>query len=95
MQPLHAYPDEDTLDVWARNLGPDRASRAWVWNSIEQAGARVAFGSDWPIVTLDPWQGIQSAVTRQTVERAPKEGFVPSQRLTVAEAVKAYTLDAA
>jgi len=95
MQPLHAYPDEDTLDVWARNLGPDRASRAWAWNSIEQAGARVAFGSDWPIVTLDPWQGIQSAVTRQTLEGTPKEGFVPSQRLTVAEAVKAYTLDAA
>ena len=34
MQPLHSYPDADTLDVWARNIGPDRASRAWVWKSI-------------------------------------------------------------
>jgi len=95
MQPLHSYPDEDTLDVWARNLGPDRAGRAWVWKSIQDAGGRYAFGSDWPVVTLNPWQGIQTAVTRQTLEGTPKDGFVPSQRLTVAQAVKGYTTDAA
>jgi len=95
MQPLHSYPDNDTLDVWARNVGPERASRAWVWKSISEAGGRLAFGSDWPVVTLNPWQGIQTAVTRQTAEGTPKEGFVPSQRLSVAQAVEGYTLGAA
>jgi len=95
MQPLHSYPNEDTLDVWARNIGPDRASRAWVWKSIAEQGGRLAFGSDWPVVTLNPWEGVQTAVTRQTREGKPEEGFVPSQRLSVAEAVQAYTLGAA
>jgi predicted amidohydrolase YtcJ len=95
MQPLHSYPDEDTLDVWAPNIGPDRASRAWVWKSIANDGGRYAFGSDWPVVTLNPWEGIQTAVTRQTAEGKPEGGFVPSQRLTVAEAIRGYTLDAA
>jgi predicted amidohydrolase YtcJ len=95
MQPLHSYPDADTLDVWASNLGRDRASRAWVWKSISDAGGRLAFGSDWPVVTLDPWQGLQTAVTRQTAEGKPEAGFVPEQRLTVAEAVDGYTMGAA
>ena len=95
MQPLHSYPDSDTLDVWAHNVGPERATRAWVWKSIIDAGGRYAFGSDWAVVTLNPWEGIQTAVTRQTAEGTPKEGFVPSQRLTVAQAVEGYTLDAA
>jgi predicted amidohydrolase YtcJ len=95
MQPLHAYPDADTLDVWARNLGPERASRAWVWKSIAGDGGHYAFGSDWPIVTLNPWEGVQTAVTRQTADGKPAGGFVPSQRLTVAQAVEGYTIDAA
>jgi len=95
MQPLHSYPDEDTLNVWTRNAGPDRASRAWAWKSIADAGGRIAFGSDWPVVTLSPWEGIQTAVTRQTSEGTPSNGFVPEQRLTVEQAVDAYTLGAA
>jgi predicted amidohydrolase YtcJ len=95
MQPLHSYPDADTLDVWARNAGPDRASRAWSWKSIADAGGRYAFGSDWPVVTLNPWYGLQTAITRQTREGKPEAGFVPSQRLTVAQAVEGYTLGAA
>ena len=95
MQPLHSYPDADTLNVWARNIGPDRASRAWVWKSIADGGGLLAFGSDWPVVTLNPWEGIQTAVTRQTAEGTPKGGFVPEQGLTVAQAVDAYTLGAA
>jgi len=95
MQPLHSYPDSDTLDVWARNAGPDRASRAWAWKSIADGGGRLAFGSDWPVVTLNPWEGIQTAVTRQTTEGTPKDGFVPEQRLTVEQAAEAYTLGAA
>ena len=95
MQPLHSYPDADTLDVWAHNIGPERASRAWVWKSIADDGGRLAFGSDWPIVTLNPWEAIQTAVTRQTAEGKPQGGFVPSQRLSVAQAVEGYTLGAA
>ena len=95
MQPLHAYPDINTLDVWARNIGPDRASRAWAWKSISEDGGRLAFGSDWPIVTLNPWEGVQTAVTRQTADGKPAGGFVPSQRLSVAQAVEGYTLGAA
>jgi predicted amidohydrolase YtcJ len=95
MQPLHSYPNEDTLTVWARNIGPDRAGRAWVWKSISNDGGQLAFGSDWPVVTLNPFKGIQTAVTRQTHEGTPEAGFVPLQRLTVAEAIRGYTLGAA
>jgi predicted amidohydrolase YtcJ len=95
MQPLHSYPDENTLTVWARNAGPDRASRAWVWKNIATDGGQLAFGSDWPVVTLNPFEGIQTAVTRQTSEGLPKEGFVPTQRLSVADAIRGYTLGAA
>ncbi|HEY6268154.1 MAG TPA: amidohydrolase [Candidatus Acidoferrum sp.] len=95
MQPLHSYPDADTLDVWAHNAGPDRASRAWAWKSIADAGGRLAFGSDWPVVTLNPWEGVQTAVTRQTSDGKPEGGFVPEQRLTVAQVIEGYTLGAA
>jgi predicted amidohydrolase YtcJ len=95
MQPLHSYPDSNTLNVWARNVGPERASRAWSWKSISDAGGRLAFGSDWPVVTLNPWEGVQTAVTRQTADGTPEAGFVPGQRLTVAQTIEGYTLGAA
>ena len=95
MQPLHSYPDDDTLNVWARNIGPQRASRAWVWKSIAGSGGHLAFGSDWPVVTLNPWEGLQTAVTRQTSDGKPEGGFVPEQRLTIEQAVRGYTIDAA
>ncbi len=94
-QPLHAYPDHDTLDIWARNAGPDRASRAWVWHSIESTGGHLAFGSDWPVVTLNPWPGVQNAVTRKTREGNPPGGFVPNERISLEDAIKGYTLGAA
>ena len=95
MQPLHSYPDEDTLSIWARNIGPERATRPWVWRSIEQKGGVLAFGSDWPVVTLNPWPGVQTAVTRQTSEGEPVGGFVPQQRLSLDDTIRAYTLGAA
>jgi predicted amidohydrolase YtcJ len=95
MQPLHADPDANTLNVWARNAGPDRASRGFAWHSIAAAGGKLAFGSDWPVVTLDPWIGLQLAVTRQTLEGKPEGGFHPEQRVTLAEAIAGYTLGAA
>lgn len=94
-QPLHSYPDEDTLSIWARNIGPERASRPWVWRSIAQKGGVLAFGSDWPVVTLNPWHGVQTAVTRQTTEGEPAGGFVPQQRLSLEDTIRAYTLGAA
>ena len=95
MQPLHSYPDDDTLSIWARNIGPERASRPWVWRSIQQRGGALAFGSDWPVVTLNPWPGVQTAVTRQTSEGNPPGGFVPQQRLSLEDTIRAYTLGAA
>jgi predicted amidohydrolase YtcJ len=95
MQPLHSYPDDDTLNIWARNVGPERASRPWVWRSIQEKGGALAFGSDWPVVTLNPWRGVQTAVTRQTSEGNPPGGFVPQQRLSLEDTIRAYTLGAA
>jgi predicted amidohydrolase YtcJ len=95
MQPLRSYPDEDTLKVWVPAVGPDRASRAWAWNSIGDGGGRYVFGSDWPMASLNPFAGIQTAVTRQTEMGKPPGGFVAKQRLTVGQAVEAYTLGAA
>ncbi len=94
-QPLHAYPDDDTLKIWARNVGPERAQRAWVWRSIENTGGRLAFGSDWPVVTLNPWPGVQNALTRQTTDGDPPGGFVPKERISLEDTIKAYTLGAA
>ena len=94
-QPLHAYPDDDVLKLWAGNLGPERARRGWVWHSIESTGGVLAFGSDWPIVTLNPWPGVQNALTRQTVEGDPAGGWLPKERLTLASTIKGYTLGAA
>jgi predicted amidohydrolase YtcJ len=95
MQPLHSYPDDDTLNIWSRNIGPERASRAWVWRSIQDKGGALAFGSDWPVVTLNPWRGVQTALTRQTSEGNPPGGFVPQQRLSLEDTIRGYTLGAA
>jgi predicted amidohydrolase YtcJ len=95
MQPLHAYPDSDTLGPWLSAAGQERATRAWAWQSIARSGGHLAFGSDWPVVTLNPWEGIQNAVTRQTRDGKPEGGWVPEQRITLAEAIAGYTLGAA
>ena len=95
MQPLHSYPDADTLKVWSPNIGPERTTRAWVWHSIATSGGRLAFGSDWPVVTLSPWPGVQTALTRQTAAGTPAGGFVPSERITLPQTIEAYTLGAA
>ncbi len=61
----------------------------------EQGGGVLAFGSDWPVVTLNPWPGVQNALTRQTREGDPPGGFVPGERISLEDAIKAYTLGAA
>jgi predicted amidohydrolase YtcJ len=94
-QPLHAYPDDDIAKVWAPNVGPERARRAWAWHSIESRGGVLAFGSDWPIVTLNPWPGVRNALMRQTTDGEPPGGFIPQERINLEDAIKAYTLGAA
>jgi hypothetical protein len=95
MQPLHAYPDDDLFKSWLPAVGPERGSRGWPWHSIQAAGGVLAFGSDWPIVTISPWLGLQNAVTRETTDGEPKGGWIPSERITLEDAVKGYTLNAA
>lgn len=95
MQAMHANPADNQTVVWAGAIGPERASRAWAWGSLRRAGARLAFGSDWPVVTMSPFQGLQIAVNRQTREGRPAGGWLPEQRLSREEALAAYTSGAA
>ena len=92
MQPLHAYPEEG---VWGRRTGPEREKFAFAWNSLEKAGAHLAFGSDWEVVTMNPWPGVQVAVTRQDDKGLPAGGWVPEQRITIAQTIAGYTTGAA
>jgi predicted amidohydrolase YtcJ len=91
MQPFHANPIPNVLDVWAVNLGPERASRAWAWKSILDAGGRLTFGTDWPVVDLDPRPGMHTALTRRTLDGKPEKGFGLEQRLPLQTVVDAWT----
>jgi len=91
MQPIHATVDMPVAD---RYWGP-RTDRAYAWRSVLASGARLAFGSDAPIETHDVMAGLHAAVTRQDAGGLPAGGWHPEQRLTVAEALAAYTLGAA
>ncbi len=95
LQPLHANPEPNWMGSWIANVGPEREKRAFAWNALREAGARLAFGSDWPVVTIDPWKGIQMAVTRQDFDGQPPNGWIPSLRVSLADAVEAYTLGGA
>ena len=59
MQPQHS--DPALTEVWRRNLGAERASRGWPWRELLESGAHVAFGTDWPVVPLDPGASIAAA----------------------------------
>ncbi|MGD0099641.1 MAG: amidohydrolase family protein [Acidobacteriota bacterium] len=63
MQPLHTTPNDNNLNVWAGNVGPERAQRAWPWRDILAGGAVLSFGSDWSVVTLNPWPAVQICLT--------------------------------
>ena len=91
MQPVHIFTDWRVADrVWGR-----RARYAYAFRSLLDRGARLAFGSDAPVASLNPMLGIYAAVTRQDEHGAPEGGWYPQERLSVAEAVHAYTLGAA
>jgi hypothetical protein len=95
MQPLHANPDQNNEAVWSRNIGPERAARGFAWRLIEQSGGRLAFGSDWPVVTPDVFRGIYCAVARKTREGKPAGGWQPRLAVSVDSALRHYTIDAA
>jgi predicted amidohydrolase YtcJ len=89
--PYHANPTPAQLDVWTANIGPDRASRGWIARSLINAGAHVTFGSDWPVVSLDPRLEVQMAVTRKTPDGKPEAGWLPEQAITLPEAIEGVT----
>jgi predicted amidohydrolase YtcJ len=95
MQPQHAEPNRNLLEMWLPNLGPERSAYGWPWRSILHSGARIAFGTDWPVVPLDPLASLQVAVTRQTRDGKPPGGWLPDQRLKIAEALAAWTFGGA
>ncbi|MBI4640006.1 MAG: amidohydrolase [Candidatus Tectomicrobia bacterium] len=91
MQPLHATSDMPVADkFWGK-----RARYSYAWRSLLKSGAALAFGSDCPVETLDPFTGIHAAVTRQRANGEPEGGWYPEERLSVAEAVYGYTMGAA
>ncbi|MCI0339447.1 MAG: amidohydrolase [Acidobacteria bacterium] len=92
MQPYHAIDD----GRWAENrIGPVRARGTYAFRSLLDAGAILAFGSDWFVAPMEPLMGIYAAVTRRTLDGKRPQGWVPEQMITVAEAVRAYTLGSA
>ncbi|HUR81561.1 MAG TPA: amidohydrolase [Thermoanaerobaculia bacterium] len=92
MQPTHATSDM----YWAEaRLGPERVKGAYAWRTVLDAHGRLALGSDFPVEDVNPFFGIYAAVTRQDQEGKPAGGWYPTQRLTLAEALRGFTADAA
>lgn len=92
MQPVHATAD---IDLVERHWG-SRGATSYAWRSLLDAGTVLAFGSDAPVEDISPLVGIHAAVTRRRADGTPgPEGWYPAQRLTVGEAIHAYTMGAA
>ncbi len=90
VQPMHALLD---LPFHAKDtaVGPERLPFCWPFRSLLDAGMTMALATDFPVVELDPLHEVYAAVTRQLFDGTPEEGWVPEQRITLAEALKAYT----
>jgi predicted amidohydrolase YtcJ len=90
MQPIHAISDMKMADdFW----GPERAKFSYAWRTQLDHGARLAFGSDAPVDSPNPFRGLHAAVTRRRADGSPSaEGWYPEQKLSMAEAWEAYTL---
>jgi predicted amidohydrolase YtcJ len=92
VQPYHAIGD----GCWcAARLGRDRARLTYAFRSLLDAGATLAFGSDWTVAPLNPLAGIYAAVTRRTLDGRHPRGWIPEQKISVEEAVRAYTTGSA
>jgi hypothetical protein len=92
MQPTHATSDMP----WAeQRVGPERIRGAYVWRSLLESGAHVAAGSDFPVERVAPLLGVYAAVTRQDASGKPEGGWMPEQRMTLEEAIGAFTVESA
>ena len=92
MQPYHAIDDGRWAD---KVIGPERARTTHAFRSQLDAHARLAFGSDWDLAPPTPLEGNYAAVARRTLDERNPEGWVPQQKITVEEALRAYTSEAA
>ncbi|MBS0393022.1 MAG: amidohydrolase [Proteobacteria bacterium] len=92
VQPYHAIDD----GRWAEaRIGHDRAARTYAFRSFRDHGVRLAFGTDWPVAPLDPMATLYAATTRATLDGRHPEGWFPEQKLSIQEAIEAYTLGSA
>jgi predicted amidohydrolase YtcJ len=92
VQPFHAIDD----GRWAESrIGHDRASRTYAFRTFLDHGVRLALGTDWTVAPLNPLLTVYAAVTRQTLDGKNPGGWFPEQKLTVAEAIEAYTMGSA
>jgi predicted amidohydrolase YtcJ len=89
MQPYHKADDGRYAE---KAIGPERCKTSYAFRSLLDSGAHLAFGSDWPVVSLNPFLGVHAAVTGKTLDG---KVFVPEQNITVEEAIRAYTSGAA
>ena len=88
MQPYHAADD----GRWAeKRIGADRIKNTYAFQSLVSQGATLAFGSDWTVAPLDPILGMDAAVTRRTIDGANPEGWVPQERVSLEQTLRAYT----
>jgi predicted amidohydrolase YtcJ len=92
MQPTHCTSDMRWVDA---RVGPERAKGAYVWASLLRTGVRIAGGSDFPVESHNPFQGLYAAVTRQNEQGEPAGGWMPHERMTREEALRSFTIDAA
>ena len=90
MQPNHLLTDMN----WAQNrLGPERAAHSYAWAEFLSKGVALAFGTDYPVEPITPFRGLYAAVTRQSEDG--KKRYYPEQRLTIDQAIAAYTIGSA
>jgi predicted amidohydrolase YtcJ len=92
MQPVHATSDKNMAEA---RVGPERIRGAYAWRSFLQQGSRIACGSDFPVESPNPFEGLHAAVTRQDADGSPLGGWHPDQAMSVFEALRCFTLDAA
>ena len=92
MQPTHATSD---MNMAEDRIGPERLKGAYAWRRFLQQGTLIAGGSDFPVESSNPFYGLHAAVTRQDHKDRPRGGWQPDQKMTLVEALRAFTLDAA
>jgi predicted amidohydrolase YtcJ len=92
MQPTHATSDKNMAES---RIGPERIKGAYAWRSFLHQGSRIACGSDFPVESPNPFFGIHAAVTRQDASGQPIAGWYPNQAMSLKEAFRCFTLDAA